>query len=40
MDRGLEDNVIQDGDLRDMAFFIQDMRILTNIANEFGSSLI
>lgn len=34
-DRGLEDNVIKDGDLRDMAFFIQDMRILTNIANEF-----
>ena len=34
-DRGLEDNVINDGDLRDMAFFIQDMRILTNIANEF-----
>ena len=32
---GLEDNVIKDGDLRDMAFFIQDMRILTNIANEF-----
>lgn len=34
-DRGLEDNVIKDGNLRDMAFFIQDMRILTNIANEF-----
>ena len=34
-ERGLEDNVIKDGDLRDMAFFIQDMRILTNIANEF-----
>ena len=34
-DRGLEDYVIKDGDLRDMAFFIQDMRILTNIANEF-----
>lgn len=34
-ERDLEDNVIKDGDLRDMAFFIQDMRILTNIANEF-----
>lgn len=34
-ERGLEDNVIKDGDLRDMAFFVQDMRILTNIANEF-----
>lgn len=34
-ERGLEENVIKDGDLRDMAFFIQDMRILTNIANEF-----
>lgn len=34
-ERGLEENVIKDGDLRDIAFFIQDMRILTNIANEF-----
>ena len=34
-ERGLEDNVIKDSDLRDIAFFIQDMRILTNIANEF-----
>lgn len=34
-ERGLEDKVIKDGDLRDIAFFIQDMRILTNIANEF-----
>ena len=34
-ERGLKDNVIKDGDLRDMAFFVQDMRILTNIANEF-----
>ena len=34
-ERGLGDNVIKDEDLRDIAFFIQDMRILTNIANEF-----
>lgn len=32
---GIEDGLISDGDLADMAFFIQDMRILTNIANEF-----
>lgn len=32
---GIEDGLIKDGDLADMAFFIQDMRILTNIANEF-----
>lgn len=34
-ERGIEDGLIKDGDLADMAFFIQDMRILTNIANEF-----
>lgn len=34
--RGLADNEIKDGDMADMAFFIQDMRILTNIANEFS----
>ena len=34
-ERGLDENEIMDGDLADMAFFIQDMRILTNIANEF-----
>lgn len=33
---GVEDGVIKDGDLADMAFFIQDMRILTNIVNEFS----
>lgn len=34
-ERGLKDGEIKDGDIVDMAFFIQDMRILTNIANEF-----
>ena len=33
--RGIEDGLISDNDLAEMAFFIQDMRILTNIANEF-----
>lgn len=33
---GLADDEIKDGDMADMAFFIQDMRILTNIANEFS----
>lgn len=33
--RDLKEDEINDGDLADMAFFIQDMRILTNIANEF-----
>lgn len=35
-DRGFGDNEIQDDDLSEMAFFIQDMRILTNIANEYS----
>lgn len=34
-ERGLKEKEIDDGDLREIAFFIQDMRILTNIANEF-----
>lgn len=34
-ERGLEQDAIKDDDLREIAFFIQDMRILTNIANEF-----
>lgn len=34
-ERGLNDSDIKDDDLADIAFFIQDMRILTNIANEF-----
>lgn len=34
-ERGLKDGEIKDGDIADMAFFIQDMRILTNIVNEF-----
>ncbi|MFR3025853.1 MAG: hypothetical protein ACLTNA_15045 [Bacteroides thetaiotaomicron] len=34
-ERGFKENEITDGDLADMAFFIQDMRILTNIANEY-----
>lgn len=33
--RGFDDNEIPDEDLSEMAFFIQDMRILTNIANEY-----
>ena len=32
---GCEENEIPDEDLSEMAFFIQDMRILTNIANEY-----
>lgn len=35
-DRGFNDNEIPDDDLSEMAFFIQDMRILTNIANEYS----
>ena len=35
-ERGINENEIKDGDLADMAFFIQDMRILINIANEFS----
>lgn len=34
-ERGLKEKEIDDVDLREIAFFIQDMRILTNIANEF-----
>ena len=33
--RGFEENEIPDDDLSEMAFFIQDMRILINIANEY-----
>lgn len=36
MQRGFEENEIPDDDLSEMAFFIQDMRILTNIANEYS----
>lgn len=35
-ERGFADGEISDGDLSEMAFFIQDMRILTNIANEYS----
>ena len=35
-DREFGDNEIPDDDLSEMAFFIQDMRILTNIANEYS----
>lgn len=35
-DRGFDDNEIPDEDLSEIAFFIQDMRILTNIANEYS----
>ena len=35
-DRGFNDNEIPDEDLSEIAFFIQDMRILTNIANEYS----
>lgn len=35
-DRGFDDNEIPDEDLSEMAFFIQDMRILKNIANEYS----
>ena len=34
--RGAVDNEIPDDDLAEIAFFIQDMRILTNIANEYS----
>lgn len=34
--RGFEDDEIPDDDLSEIAFFIQDMRILTNIANEYS----
>ena len=34
-ERGFEEEEISDDDLSEMAFFIQDMRILTNIANEY-----
>lgn len=34
-DRGLKENAISIRDLKEMALYIQDMRILTNIANEF-----
>lgn len=34
--RGSVDNEIPDDDLAEIAFFIQDMRILTNIANEYS----
>lgn len=34
--RGFEDNETPDDDLSEIAFFIQDMRILTNIANEYS----
>lgn len=33
--KGFEENEIPDDDLSEMAFFIQDMRILTNIVNEY-----
>ena len=35
-DRGFDENEIPDDDLSEMAFFIQDMRILTNITNEYS----
>lgn len=35
-ERGFEDGEISDDDLSEMAFFIQDMRILTNITNEYS----
>lgn len=35
IERGFGENEILDDDLSEMAFFIQDMRILTNIANEY-----
>ena len=34
-ERGFAEDEISDDDLSEIAFFIQDMRILTNIANEF-----
>lgn len=36
IDRGFDENEIPDDDLSDIAFFIQDMRILKNIANEYS----
>ena len=36
VERGYEENEIPDEDLSEIAFFIQDMRILTNIANEYS----
>lgn len=36
LERGYDDNEIPDDDLSEIAFFIQDMRILTNIANEYS----
>lgn len=35
-ERGFDENEISDDDLSEMAFFIQDMRILINIANEYS----
>lgn len=35
-ERGFDENEISDNDLSEMAFFIQDMRMLTNIANEYS----
>lgn len=35
-DNGFENDGISDEDLSEMAFFIQDMRILTNIVNEYS----
>lgn len=35
-ERGFDENEILDNDLSEMAFFIQDMRMLTNIANEYS----
>lgn len=36
IDRGYDENEIPDDDLSDIGFFIQDMRILKNIANEYS----
>lgn len=35
-DNGFENDGISDEDLSEMAFFIQDMRILTNVVNEYS----
>lgn len=35
IEQGFDENEIPDEDLSEMAFFIQDMRILTNIVNEY-----
>lgn len=35
-ERGFDENEISDNDLSEMAFFIQDMRMLANIANEYS----